>query len=415
MPDGGQQVYWHDIPRCPPPWRATAAPTRREVVLQRRCERATPPPCGRHWGIVLEPYLTPLHGLNMVMRELQVAAVTREEAAAAVATVSEELNAMTQQLPSQSPSQRGRQFKEEGMTQQSSATAMDVREAPLLEVVKVLCATRGLEVIAFSKAELRLKKRIGLADVLPRKRVVMAFDRSKPLFVFLTAVMVKKKKWGTTTQAKFLNLVAPTSNPVPWRRLLRGAIPNFPLNECVLVAVQRCHDDYTTEGFPLSNGLHEREEFLLGGDDSDGDNNNYEEEEEEEDMDEDKGENSIDISNTNQKYIKNKGEEIHKGRKRGREEETEENSYNDSHGGDSDSEFYSDETNSVNSDNMSRDGIPLGPNPIFTERDQLHDDPLFETPVAVFRKVSRAAHAKHDWIQRLIKYKERKQLYAINY
>ncbi|KAH9601448.1 hypothetical protein LSM04_001996 [Trypanosoma melophagium] len=401
MPDGGQQVYWHDIPRCPPPWRRSAAPTRAEIVQQRRCERAGPPPCGRHWGIVLEPYLTPLLGLNMAMRELRVAAVTREEAVAAVAAVSEELNVMTQQ----SQSLNGRRMKAETMTQQSNVTAMDVREAPLLEVVRVLCNTRGLEVTTFSKAELRLKRRIGLADVLPRKRIVMAFDRSKPLFVFLTAVTVQKKKWETTSHAKFLNLVAPTSNPVPWRRLLRGAIPNFPLNECVLVAVQRYHDDYDADGFPRRIAVHNREELPLAGD-SDGDSD-----------DKDKDENNLEMTNINEECLKNKVNKINKNRKRGRDEDMEEKScYTESPGDSSDSDYYSnDSTSLVSDDDKSEDEIIFGPNPIFTAKDRLDDDPLFETPVAVFRKVSRGNHVKHDWIQRLVRYKERKQLYAINH
>ncbi|RNF17147.1 uncharacterized protein Tco025E_05076 [Trypanosoma conorhini] len=296
MPDFSTQVYWHDLPACPPPWKDEAEHARMwrisrgvegnisdhhhhllvlpraELLERRRAERAPRKRVNRHWGIVLEPYLSPLHGLNMVMSELQVPPVTTEEAREAVKVVREEYDAMTQHgTQSRTLSQGG--VKIETLTQQSTAAAMDLREAPLLEVVKILCASRRLEVTTFSKAELRRKGRLGVADVLPRRRVIMAFDRSKPLFVFATAVVAKKRNAATAT-ACFLQLVAPTSNPVPWRRLQKGVMPHLPPNECVAVAVQRHPDDDEEDGDDDGNhssGACGRNELLLGGDETDAD------------------------------------------------------------------------------------------------------------------------------------------------
>ncbi|RNC49890.1 hypothetical protein TcCL_NonESM00214 [Trypanosoma cruzi] len=268
MPEFGTQVYWHNIPACPPPWkdeeerartwrisqhivgaisdqRHLLEPPRAEILAKRLLGRFAPKRVHRYWGIVCEPYLSPLNGLNMVMSELQVRPIAIEEAKEAVNVVCEEYNAMTQQQ------QKSRQsgilsqggVKTEISTQQSNTAAMDLREAPLLQVVKILCASRGLEVSSFSRAELRSKGRLGVADLLPRRRVIMAFDRSKPKFVFATAVSVKKKKDAEKSTVCYIQLVAPTSNPVPWRQLLKREIPYLPPNECVVVAVQRHHDD----------------------------------------------------------------------------------------------------------------------------------------------------------------------------
>ncbi|ESL07227.1 hypothetical protein TRSC58_05089 [Trypanosoma rangeli SC58] len=305
MPEFGTQVYWYEIPACLPPWKDEAERARAwhvsrgvegaisdnrhllvlpraELLERRRAERTPRKRTNRHWGIVLEPYLSPLHGLNMVMSELQVPPITTGEAREAVNVVCEECNVMTQQhsrrgTQSRTLSQGG--VKTETLTQQSAAAAMDLREAPLLEVVKILCASRRLEVTTFSKAELRRKGRLGAADVLPRRRVIMAFDRSKPLFVFATAVVAKKRNTATET-ACYLQLVAPTSNPVPWRRLQLGVMPYLPPNECVVVAVQRHHDDDEENDNNNSDSgadrtyegdAHAQKELVLGDDETDSD------------------------------------------------------------------------------------------------------------------------------------------------
>ncbi|KEG06966.1 hypothetical protein DQ04_11451010 [Trypanosoma grayi] len=410
MPEVGSQVYWHNIPGSPAPWKDEKERARMwdlsrrvegnisdtryllerpltELLMLRRVERGKPAQADHYWGLVLEPHLSPLHGINMVMKELQVATVTREEAAEAVAAVIEEYDVMTQQQPSQSQTNAGRySVKAEMMTQQSTAPAMDMREAPLLEVVKVLCNARGLEVSMLTKAELRRKGRIGVADVLPRRRVIMAFDRSKPHYIFVRTVMLRKAgKKGFVKP--HMQLVAPTSSPVPWRRLLLAGMPNLPSNECVVVAVQRVHDNYDINGMPLKGqAAHVDDRELVLGDNNDESDDGAE-------------------GGVNRKQLKDGNPK--KCRKRSRESEGDTS--------DGDKSDTSDEMESLRRKETAELKRWLGASPIFTLQDKLHDDPLFETPVAVLRKVPRVSHGLHDWVQRLICISLRKQLYAMRY
>ncbi|EKF31702.1 hypothetical protein MOQ_004457 [Trypanosoma cruzi marinkellei] len=429
MPEFGTQVYWHDIPACPPPWkdeeerartwrisqrivgtisdqRYLLAPPRAEILTKRLLGRFAPKRVHRHWGIVCEPYLSPLHGVNMVMSELQVRPITSEEAKEAVNVVCEDYNAMTQQQQQQQQktahsgvlSQGG--VKTEISTQQSNTAAIDLREAPLLQVVKILCASRGLEVSSFSKAELRRKGRLGVADLLPRRRVIMAFDRSKPKFVFATAVSVKKKKKKKNDAEKstvcYIQLVAPTSNPVPWRQLLKREMPYFPPNECVVVAVQRHHDDEeydddeknSGDGGPYLRDANVGSEVLLGGNESD--NEDLREEKDAQPRHQQEGDNP---------------------QKRHKCECADKTDSSDMSEG---SESSDSTTASCRSDEAKRRKF-VGRDPIFTAEEKLQNDPLFETPVAVLRKLPRKTRGVHDWIQRLINPVARKRLYAINY
>ncbi|ESS71138.1 hypothetical protein TCDM_00179 [Trypanosoma cruzi Dm28c] len=426
MPEFGTQVYWHNIPACPPPWkdeeerartwrisqhivgaisdqRHLLEPPRAEILAKRLLGRFAPKRVHRYWGIVCEPYLSPLNGLNMVMSELQVRPITIEEAKEAVNVVCEDYNAMTQQQQKSTQSgilsQGG--VKTEISTQQSNTAAMDLREAPLLQVVKILCASRGLEVSSFSRAELRSKGRLGVADLLPRRRVIMAFDRSKPKFVFATAVSVKKKKDAEKSTVCYIQLVAPTSNPVPWRQLLKREIPYLPPNECVVVAVQRHHDD---EGYdddddgdeknsgddgPYLSDANVRSEVLLGDNESEKD----------------------DLGEEGDAQPRQQHEEGETPQKKHKCEYEDKIVFSDMS---EVSESSGSTTASCRSDEAKRKKF-VGREPIFTAEEKLQNDPLFETPVAVLRKLPRKTRGVHDWIQRLINPVARKRLYAINY
>ncbi|KAG8345669.1 hypothetical protein ERJ75_001727100 [Trypanosoma vivax] len=399
MPDVTTQVYWHDIPGAQAPWQDEQEyarmwvisskikglvsdrshllqPLRKEVLQMRARIRRKPPPSDRFWGIVLEPYLSPLLGLNMIMKELQVPGVTYEEAAAAVSVVEEEYNLLTQQFGTQQGSQWSEY--EANVTQRSTVSrrnatpAMDVKEAPLLEVVKILCADRKLIVTPLSKEELRRKGRISFSDLVSHKRVVIAFDRSKPHFAFALGVVVKKKA-EAVGQVRCMQLVAPTANPTPWRRLVKVGMERLSANDCVVVVVQR--QDDCSQGKGLQSD-HENED---------------------DDVQLNDGEGGEPLPRIPHKRPREEGNE--RDGESGRSVAMSESSESVSEGGDEERNY---------------DKIRFGRNPIFTEKDYIQDDPLFRTPVAILRKNKRVAGEVHDWIQRLVRNKERNKLFAIN-
>lgn len=236
------------------------------------------------WGVVAEPHMTPLLAVNLFLEEFGVALVTVPEATAAVEHTVEHYNSLTQITQDTSPgsgdAQRRRQrSRRSAGTQESVLTSLslttateqrltrrqtmqtDVQEALFLDVLKDLCAVRGLHLSRLSYQELkRLGGRLSVADVVPRQRAIVVADRREPVFATLTAMSrrragsasmsgatVASSNTGTRPDGvpsygvgpPYVQIVAMAAVPVPWRRVARKRMPFFSLRECVVAVVER--------------------------------------------------------------------------------------------------------------------------------------------------------------------------------
>nr|CCC93110.1 conserved hypothetical protein [Trypanosoma congolense IL3000] len=369
----GTQVYWHDLPDAPPPWKdekeydtmwrlsrsvkgcvsgpdQMTRPPREEVLLFRSRIRHKPKSVARYRGIVLERYLGPLLGVNMVMRELGVAPVTEQEARDVVDVITEKYNQMTKLSLSQAS-----QGKKNASTCQEGAT--NLQGPPLLGAVKMFCKARNLSVSSVSKEHIKKKKRISYLDLVPRKCVIMVFDPSKPHFVCAIGLPGRGKK--SKEKVDCMLLLAPTANPVPWRCVVKSGLEGIQLKDCDVVTIWKMRGEQ-------SNGVLEDASPMT---------------EEGEQHDERVGGKrmrrcSVDSS-------------------------------------DKTSEERDNECPPFATENDSFELSRTGRDQMYSEADYIEDDPLYDVPVLPLREGKKHASG-HDWIQRLIYRRDRSKLFVLS-
>ncbi|EAN77158.1 hypothetical protein, conserved [Trypanosoma brucei brucei TREU927] len=419
MPEVGTQVYWYDFEDAPPPWKNEEELAKmlelsssiegpisdarhmlvqpREVYISMRTKlRNRQQPCNRYWSIVLEPHFGPLLGMNMVMRELKVEMVTREEAEEAVNGVVEEFNAMSQLYSATDGANDGLGTALSG----KSAQAMDVKVAPFLEVVRKLCEPRNLDVVEWNRDELRRRGRIAFTDLLYHKRVVMIVDTSKPHFLICLPV-THKKRLTDKREVYCMQLLAPTASPVPWRRLTKYALVSPRAREFVIITITK-RDSVKNSNLSIDViGAAPEAKSASQKDLEDGEDGDYDDEEAEDEYDNDDDDDEEDDGDEDE----NSNDGDNRPRKRARVADSVDNSETDSLNNNEDYPFL-DEIDAY-------ERMRTGSAPIFSAEDRVLDDPLFNTPVATYRRASRATREGRDWVYRFTHQNDRNKLFAL--
>lgn len=255
MPDAEVQAYWFDMaesdPHVEPPWGTTSAlqrtiqrsrqirhcriapsdfylelTPRERLLLKRRKD----PSEKVDRGLLVEPGMTMFGVVNALLQHLRKNPLDPHEVRSVVADIAEEYRLLEQETQttfaesqtraaaSQRASQTTSTLPPGGSQPLPAATTVgtkEVKEAPLLRVLKRLLEARDLSVVALTKKELRQKRnKIVAQDLIKHKRVVLMVDRQRPV---MAAAMIDSKVSPHAVRES-MHLLVPAAEPVPWRR-----------------------------------------------------------------------------------------------------------------------------------------------------------------------------------------------------
>ncbi|CCW69487.1 unnamed protein product [Phytomonas sp. Hart1] len=272
------------------------------------------------WGLVVEPYLTPLMAVNIVLGELGAAPITSDEARVAIDRV---VNYYAREVRSPSPCEgaRRRRRKEKGEGEQGvvpssqgsilstlnasqvmttqrrgewESRAAILQDALLVEVLRELCASprRGcaLKVSRMPDREVRRmrgKRRLGLIDVLPQRRAVLLADRCDPSFALIYGVVggpprTAKSRFHMSNSTfsnnadehpndvsdgiTYMQVLAVAHHPVPWRRIIKTHFPSFSAKELAVAFIEKVDkvNDGEAENAVVPSRQSSTQPILLG-------------------------------------------------------------------------------------------------------------------------------------------------------
>lgn len=171
-----------------------------------------------------EPFLTPLHHLNLVFSELGVPSASADEVSRAVNVIREQFSGLSFSIKDKLSQKRSRKKAESiltvsqvSMSQYEEQTEVLHRNAPLVDVIQILCESRDLTI---ERLNVKHKDEFNRLEVIHRQAVLLYIDKKEPFFVSIFDVPenLNYKNPLTTFKGRgYIQVIC--CNPAQWRCL----------------------------------------------------------------------------------------------------------------------------------------------------------------------------------------------------
>lgn len=224
-------------------------------------------------GAVMEPFLSPLLHLNLLMAELGVSEVSVSEANEVVNLLIQTYTSPAADDSQPSPSQR-RRVEESFLTasqtsfssQQCRQTTSRYRHALLLDAMEMLSEPRGLRVTRFtSRGAIGVDGRFSYKDLIPNSSILVFVDKRDPYFMSISAVPSVECRDMTPVPSNpplgkmsLIHLVCCCPHHQSWRILTAASMPRPNFRQCVAAAICKVPQRASTSPrstVSMSNGV----------------------------------------------------------------------------------------------------------------------------------------------------------------